>query len=392
MGNAHPITKKEELFKNMAALPKNWKLAKLTDIGEFKFGGTPSKRNSSYWNGNVPFVTGADITSFYVSGKNARAFLTTEGFNSGKTAVCNPGTILLVTRTRVGRVGIASETMGASQDLSPYNCGSDALPEYVCRYLRTLSNYLMSQCRGSTILGLTREIVQNLEIPLPPIEEQRRIAAILDQADGVRRKRQEAIRLTEELLRATFLDMFGDLFAFLRPLEHESPKGFKLCKLQDQIKLQRGFDLLKKDCIDGEYPVISSGGIYTYHREYKAIGPGVLLGRKGSVGRVHYIETNYWPHDTTLWVKEFNGNHAAFVFYFFKLFPISKFEESTANPTLNRNRLHPLNVFWPPYELQLKFANFFDVYSKNKAKLKTSLSTMDNMFNSLLQRAFRGEL
>lgn len=268
-----------------------------------------------------------------------------------------------------------------------------------CRYLKWLlespkyQRDIFGKSAGSALKNLAAiSEIKKCEIPLPPLEEQQRIAAILDKADAVRRKRKEAISLTEELLRSTFLEMFGDLFAFIRPNVKKHSKGFEKCRLGSQITLQRGFDITKTQCYEGPYPVISSGGISAYHSEYKANGPGVLLGRKGSVGRVHYVETDYWPHDTTLWVREFNKNNPIFVYYFFKYFPISNFEESTSNPTLNRNRLHPLDVFWPPTEAQESFAKIFVSGSNCLLKEQNNLAEINNLFNSLLQRAFRGEL
>jgi type I restriction enzyme S subunit len=261
---------------------------------------------------------------------------------------------------------------------------------YICRHLERYD--VTPFITGSTRGKLTKTAANNIPIALPPLEEQRRIAAILDKADGVRRKRKEAIRLTEELLKSTFLEMFGDLFSFVKPEIKEHPKGFLKCLLGDQITLQRGFDLAKSQCKEGAIPVISSGGVSAYHSEAKAKGPGVLLGRKGSVGRVHYIESDYWPHDTTLWIREFNENIPIFVYYFFKEFPISNFEESTANPTLNRNRLHPLEVFWPSGETQNKFAEIFVSSMEYQRREKAYLAESENLFNSLLQRAFRGEL
>ncbi len=163
------------------SLPNGWRWVRLGDVGYFESGGTPAKENAKYWNGHIPFVTGADIKEFYVSASNARAFLTEEGLKSGKTAICTKGAVLFVTRTRVGRVGIATETMGASQDLSPYICGEEIYPEYVCRYLLSISQQLIANCRGATIQGLTREFVHSLQIPLPLLAEQKRIAAILNE-------------------------------------------------------------------------------------------------------------------------------------------------------------------------------------------------------------------
>jgi len=160
---------------------QQWPRKKLKEVGHFDSGGTPSKENANYWDGDIPFVTGADITDFYITKNNARAFLTYEGLTSGKTAICNEGTLLLVTRTRVGRVGIAKETMGASQDLSPYNCGPNLIPEYVCRYLINISSELLSGCRGATIQGLTRDFISALEMPYPPLIKQQRIAIQLSE-------------------------------------------------------------------------------------------------------------------------------------------------------------------------------------------------------------------
>lgn len=191
---------------------QQWPRKRLGEVGCFESGGTPSKENPSYWEGHIPFVTGADITDFYISSKNARAFLTEEGLTSGKTAICHRGTVLLVTRTRVGRVGIATETMGASQDLSPYICGQQLFPEYVCRYLVNISDYLLASCRGATIQGLTRDFVHTLEIPLPPLSEQQRISAKLsEQMSAVERVRKSVAeqldlinRLPEALLKSAF--------------------------------------------------------------------------------------------------------------------------------------------------------------------------------------------
>lgn len=193
-------------------LPEGWRWVRLGDVGHFESGGTPSKDVSDYWGGRIPFVTGADITELHVSAKQARAFLTDAGLTSGKTAICRPGTVLFVTRTRVGRVGIATETMGASQDLSPFICGPETYPEYVCWYLLGISDVLMANCRGSTIQGLTRDFVHALRIPLPSLAEQQRIAVLLaEQMAAVARARAAAearVEAAKELpaayLRAVF--------------------------------------------------------------------------------------------------------------------------------------------------------------------------------------------
>jgi len=193
-------------------LPANWQLTTLGEVGHFESGGTPSTENESYWNGNIPFLTGADITRFNISRENARSFLSEEGIRSGKTVLCPPGTVLFVTRTRVGRVGVAREAVAVSQDLSPYLCSARVLPEFVCWYLLGISEYLMANARGATILGLTRDFAASIPIPLPPLPEQRRIAALLaKQMAAVEEARESAetqLKAAEALAAAYLREVF----------------------------------------------------------------------------------------------------------------------------------------------------------------------------------------
>jgi type I restriction enzyme S subunit len=117
----------------------------------------------------------------------------------------------------------------------------------------------------------------------------------------------------------------------------------------EQATLQRGFDITKAAQRPGCVPVVSSAGISSWHDTAMVKGPGVVLGRKGVVGSVHYVEQDFWPHDTSLWVKEFHGNDPKFVYYFFRAFAneLSALDVGSANPTLNRNHVHPIEVPWP---------------------------------------------
>lgn len=118
--------------KHKRPLPPGWRWVRLGEVGTFSQGGTPRKSVTKFWGGEIPFVTGADVTSEYVT--HARSFLTEEGLCSGQTFVCKPGTLLFVTRTRVGRFGIAARVLGASQDISPYECKGSLTSEYVYWY------------------------------------------------------------------------------------------------------------------------------------------------------------------------------------------------------------------------------------------------------------------
>ncbi|MDN6188891.1 MAG: restriction endonuclease subunit S [Brevibacterium sp.] len=114
------------------------------------------------------------------------------------------------------------------------------------------------------------------------------------------------------------------------------------------VELQRGFDITKSEqSLAGEVPVVSSGGVSSYHDKSMAEGPGVIIGRKGTLGRVHFIESDYWPHDTTLWVKSFKDNDPKFVYYSLQQLNADHFNVGSASPTLNRNHVYAIPVLWP---------------------------------------------
>ncbi|MDB9488695.1 restriction endonuclease subunit S [Dolichospermum circinale CS-537/01] len=132
---------------------------------------------------------------------------------------------------------------------------------------------------------------------------------------------------------------------------------WKTKRLGDFILFPRGFDLLAKDRTEGNIPVISSSGITGFHNQYKAKGPGVIIGRKGTLGTVHYSEQDYWPHDTTLWVTDFKGNLPRFIYYLLPLLQLEKYDVGSSNPTLNRNYIHEIITTLPPLEEQRKIAS-----------------------------------
>lgn len=122
------------------------------------------------------------------------------------------------------------------------------------------------------------------------------------------------------------------------------------------VTLQRGFDITKASQGDGQFPVVSSGGIASYHDQFMVRGPGVVIGRKGTLGTSFFIPGNYWPHDTTLWVKDFKGNDPKFIYYLLKSLPLKRLDSGSANPTLNRNYAHLLKISAPRLPTQQKLA------------------------------------
>jgi type I restriction enzyme, S subunit len=134
------------------------------------------------------------------------------------------------------------------------------------------------------------------------------------------------------------------------------------CRLGDVVTLKRGHDLPDSLRQDGEVPVVSSSGVTGYHNESKAKPPGVVTGRYGTLGEVFYIEQDYWPLNTALYVTDFKGNHPRFVAYFLQNVMGNYQSDKAAVPGVNRNVLHELKVRKTDVRTQERIADILSAY------------------------------
>jgi len=125
-------------------------------------------------------------------------------------------------------------------------------------------------------------------------------------------------------------------------------------KINDLVTFQRGYDLAKSNFKDGPYPVIGSNGLIGKHNEYKAKAPGVTIGRSGNIGEPLYVESDYWPHNTTLFSLKFHNSYPKFIYYLLKTVNLNNFNAGSAVPTLNRNHIHPIKVIVPHFLMNKK--------------------------------------
>jgi type I restriction enzyme S subunit len=265
------------------------------------------------------------------------------------------------------------------------------LPEFLTYFFQT-KNYwdaISGGIAGSAQGGFNASKLAELEVPFPSRMEQRRIVAILDEAfAGL-----EAMRANAEKNLQNARDLFD---SYLKAILNQKSHGWIDTCIGDQVMLQRGFDITKDQQKSGKVPVVSSGGIKSYHDTAMVKGPGVVVGRKGTLGKTFYIEEDFWPHDTTLWIKDFKGNDPLFVYYFFTALDVIHLDSGAANPALNRNQVHPIKVVWPPLEIQKRIASNFDALRFEAQRLECvyeqKLAAIAELKQSFLQKAFSGQL
>ena len=142
------------------------------------------------------------------------------------------------------------------------------------------------------------------------------------------------------------------------------PSGWKVVRLDKVAPLQRGYDLPVDNIKEGLYPVVYSNGILKFHNEFKAKAPGVITGRSGTIGKVIYVEKDYWPHNTSLWVTNFCGNNPKFIYYMYINLNLIRFSAGSGVPTLNRNDIHLQKILLPPLDEQKKIAEILSTWDE----------------------------
>ncbi|WP_374489501.1 restriction endonuclease subunit S [Zoogloea sp.] len=167
-----------------------------------------------------------------------------------------------------------------------------------------------------------------------------------------------------------------------------TPQNWSYRKLSNLVFFQRGFDITQAEQKPGDIPVISSSGVSSHHSAFKAEGPGVVIGRKGTLGKVHFVDENYWPHDTTLWSKDLKGNNPRFVYYFLQTLDFKQFDVGSSNPTLNRNHIHDLDVAIPPLSEQNRIAEYLCAYDDLIENNRRRMTLLEESARLLYQEWF----
>ena len=161
--------------------------------------------------------------------------------------------------------------------------------------------------------------------------------------------------------------------------------------LRDLVELQRGYDLTSSERKNGIIPVVGAGGVNGCHNSSKVSGPGVVIGRSGSgFGNAFYLDKDFWPHNTGMYVKDFKGNWPLFVFHYLDWFDFSSYNSGGAQPSLNRNFIYPISVKLPPLLEQKSIADILSTWDQAiektqqliKAKEKRYRYIQDDIFSN----------
>jgi type I restriction enzyme S subunit len=375
-------------------MASEWPLVSLGDVINLKRGYDLAARDRE--SGCVPIISSSGPT-----GTHSKAMVDAPGVVTGRY-----GTIGLV--YYVEEPFWPLNTTLYVQDFK----GND--PRFVYYLLKTISyrDYLDK----AAVPGINRNDVHRAMVCLPPIHEQESIAATIHCLDiGIESHRAEN-ETVEEIARAIFKSWFVDfdpvrakaegrepegmdavtaaLFSsgFEESIFGPVPAGWNMGRLDDLLVLQRGFDLPNVERVPGPFPVIAASGPSGTHREYQVKGPGVVTGRSGVLGNVYWVDDDFWPLNTSLWIKEYKRATPAYALQHLRTLDLSSFNAGSAVPTLNRNHIHGLPTVVPPATLVQAFDEVATPLFESIRKNQKQAATLTDLRDTLLPRLISGKL
>jgi len=381
-----------------------WETRLVGDICQIIAGGTPSRQEQKYYGGNIPWVKIGDMLQNPIL--ETEECITEEGLKNSSAKLLPKGTILISIFATIGRTSVLGIDATTNQAIVGLILNKkDLIPSYLKYYLDHSINTLVQQSRGVAQNNINSKILKNLQLPIPPISIQGEIVAILDQADAIRKRRQQAIEELNNLIPATFYDMFGD------PVSNS--KDWKTVKLGNVTKIncpmvdpkeERYQDLLhiapnniskvtgeilpvntarEDGLISGKFLFDEKCVLYSKIRPYlrKSALPDFVGLCSADMYPIHPSEDKMTRE--FLWTLLLSE---AFLLY------TQSLPSRASIPKLNRTELSNYDTILPPFSLQEAFSEKVKGILKLKAKYEHCTKEGEDLFNSLVQRAFKGEL
>lgn len=380
---------------------------RLDSLVEIRGGGTPSKAVPEFWGGDIPWASVKDFKSSELS--KTEDYITADAIKNSASNLIPAGSIIVPTRMALGKVATNLVDMAINQDLKALIIKDEKKLDkrYFLRFLESKADYLEKQGKGATVKGITLDVLKELEVPLPPLEEQKRIAAILDKADAIRRKRQQTIKLADNFLSAEFLKRFGD--------PKDSPFGSKSLK-EVTLKItdgahftptyaDSGIPFLRVTDINRDkvnWSLVKHIPLEEHQELIKRCRPekgDVLYSKNGTIGVPKLID---WDQEFSIFVslclikpdpKFLRGRYL----YSFLQTPLALKQATQKAKSATVTNLHLVEIKEiklpvPSLAVQDEWINFVAKFNEMRIRLLQSLDKSNNAFNSLSQKAFSGKI
>ncbi|MEK4344422.1 restriction endonuclease subunit S [Paenibacillus sp. FSL P4-0184] len=391
-----------------------WEKVKLGDIGDFKSGGTPTRSKPEYFEGEIPWITTTSLGKTFIDEDDATTYISQEAVFNSATKLISKNSIMIGTRVGVGKVSINTVPMCTSQDIiSIENINEEHFYKpYILHSINSYNRYFDTQKRGATIQGINSGVLKSIDIPKPPLGTQKQIAKTLDTAAELLAMRKHQLSELDNLIKATFYEMFGDPVA--------NDKGWSMPLVEDTVSKEKNAikagpfgSALKKEFyveqgykIYGQEQVIKDdpnfGDYYISESKYKELENcaiqenDVLISLVGTYGKLIIIPKEFEkgiinPRLMKITFDKEIVNTTYFKYYFVSDSLKNRLSEVSRGGTmdiLNVGIVRKLAIPIPPLELQSQFATIVNKIEKQKSLVKKAIEETQHLFDSLMSEYF----
>ena len=377
-------------------------MAKLGEVCTIISGSTPKTSVTSYWDGNIKWITPAELNedTFYIM--DSVRHITEEGKEKTGLSYLPTGTVILSSRAPIGKTAIAGCKMCCNQGFKNLICSDAIYNEYLYFFLKSKTDYLNSLGRGATFKEISKSIVENIEIPLPEVNQQKEIAEKFKKLEQLISLRKQQLAKLDELVKARFVEMFGDI--------NVNNKKWMTYPLGELCTIVRGGSPRPIErYLGGTIPWIKIGdattgeNIYLNSTKEYIIQEGVKKSRMikagslifancgVSLGFARIITFDGCIHDGWLAMEDIDEKLDK-IFLLYSLNQMTEYFRKTApagtQPNLNTNIMKMHRQIVPPMEMQKAFISFVKCADRQKQIVQQSLDKLELMKKALMQEYF----
>ena len=383
-------------------------MARLGEICTVVSGTTPKSTQPEYWDGSLNWVTPAELTDESDIIYESQRKITQQAVIDSSLKSFPAGTVLLSSRAPIGKVAIAGTEMYCNQGFKNLICSEKIYNRYLYHFLKSRTAYLNSLGRGATFKEISKSIVENIEIPLPPFEEQRKIAAVLDKVSNLIAKRRQQLDKLDEMVKAHFVEMFGDC--------KTNPKNWSICNLEDNAQVGSSKRVFVEELKESGIPFFRGTEIGAL-AEGKKIEPELFIAEEhyqrlcqatgkpqigdllmpsicpdGRIWIVNSEDPFYFKDGRVLWVHQINKDfNSVFLLYTLKDRIMTDYDSIASGTTFAELKIFSLKqckIFNVPVQLQNQFAAFVEQTEKTKITISRSLDKLETLKKALMQEYF----
>jgi len=379
----------------VGVIPEDWKVLPLCDLAQIRGGIAKNSNVGATDPISVHYLRVANVQDGYLDlSEMSKIELSRRDLNRYTVL---PGDVLMNEGGDLDQLGRGALWRGEFNPCVHQNhvfvvrCKPTLLPNYLNVWTASspARRFFLSVGKQTTNLAsISKTSLGGLPVAVPSFPEQEVIAEALSDADSLIESLEQLVAKKHHLKQGAM----QDLLTGKKRLPGFSGE-WEAKQLGNVAPLQRGFDLPNPQLRQGIYPVVYSNGVLNQHVIFQVRGPGVVTGRSGTIGKVCFIEQDYWPHNTTLWVTNFKGNDPKFIFYLLNSIGLERFSSGSGVPTLNRNDVHSHTVCIPLSEgEQSAIATVLSDMDAEIVELEAQLAKARTIKQGMMHKLLTGEI